>query len=255
MSKITVTGQLTITGGQLTASITPGPFSANAVNFDGTNDYLTRGAGLTGQADGKKLIISVWVQRGADGGEQHIISNTGATVHLRFNPSQKIDIRIDQISGVAWNANTTNTFPTASTDWLHLLLGMDTVTSKRALYVNDVLQSVESESFTADSTVDMTRSDWSIGSSTSGSSKFNGDMAEVYYTDEFLDFAVEENRRLFIDADGKPVDLGSDGSTPTTNIPLVFFSGDTSTWHTNDGDGGGFTETGDLTTASTSPSD
>jgi len=32
-------------------------------------------------------------------------------------------------------------------------------------------------------------------------------------------------------------------------------SGDTATWHTNKGGGGGFTENGALTTSSTSPSD
>ena len=72
---------------------------------------------------------------------------------------------------------------------------------------------------------------------------------------EYLDISVENNRRKFIDADGFPVDLGSDGSTPTGIAAIMFFSGATVSWHTNDGSGGGFTENGALTDAATSPSD
>ena len=66
---------------------------------------------------------------------------------------------------------------------------------------------------------------------------------------------MEANRRKFIDVDGKPVDLGSDGSTPTGTVPLMFFSGPTDDWHINKGSVGGFTETGAFTDAPYSPSD
>jgi hypothetical protein len=72
---------------------------------------------------------------------------------------------------------------------------------------------------------------------------------------QYIDFSVEANRRKFIDANGKPVDLGADGSTPTGTAPAVFFSGDASGFGTNKGTGGTFTLTGALTDATTGPSD
>jgi hypothetical protein len=54
---------------------------------------------------------------------------------------------------------------------------------------------------------------------------------------------------------GKPVNLGTNGQTPTGTIPAMFFSGDASGFPTNQGTGGAFTLTGSLTNASTSPSD
>lgn len=67
--------------------------------------------------------------------------------------------------------------------------------------------------------------------------------------DNFIDFSNVTNRRLFIDAGGNPVNLGTDGSLPTGSAPDIFLSGDTDTWHVNKGTSGGFTENGTLTTA------
>ena len=63
----------------------------------------------------------------------------------------------------------------------------------------------------------------------------------------------EATRRLFIDANGKPVDPAT--ATASLGTPAILFSGDASTFGTNQGSGGAFTTTGALTNASTSPSD
>lgn len=63
----------------------------------------------------------------------------------------------------------------------------------------------------------------------------------------------EATRRLFIDADGKPVDPAV--TTAALGAPRILFSGDQTTFATNQGTGGVFTLTGSLTNASTSPSD
>lgn len=63
----------------------------------------------------------------------------------------------------------------------------------------------------------------------------------------------EATRRLFIDASGKPVDPAV--ATAALGAPRVLFSGDASTFGTNQGTGGAFTQTGTFTNASTSPSD
>ena len=80
------------------------------------------------------------------------------------------------------------------------------------------------------------------------------DMSDTWVNSALVDFSVETNRRKFISASGRPVDIGSDCSTPTGTVPAFCFSGDASNFATNQGTGGAFTTTGTLTNASTSPS-
>jgi hypothetical protein len=64
----------------------------------------------------------------------------------------------------------------------------------------------------------------------------------------------EVSRRLFIDANGKPVDP----ATATSSLGAagtILLSGGASMFATNQGSGGAFTLTGIVTDASTSPSD
>lgn len=56
-------------------------------------------------------------------------------------------------------------------------------------------------------------------------------VMDYYLTNEFIDLTVEANRRKFYSAGGCPVNLGDDGSTPTGNRPLVYFSGAASVWN------------------------
>jgi hypothetical protein len=89
-------------------------------------------------------------------------------------------------------------------------------------------------------------------------SKFTGDIADmrVMPGTSLLDGSgdiPEATRRLFIDADGKPVNPAI--ATAALGEPCILFSGDASTFIVNQGTGGSFTLTGTLTDAATSPSD
>lgn len=61
-----------------------------------------------------------------------------------------------------------------------------------------------------------------------GNIQFTGELAEVWFTDSKIDLSSSTNRQKFYSATGYPVDLGSDGSTPTGSQPVVYFSGDAS---------------------------
>jgi hypothetical protein len=88
------------------------------------------------------------------------------------------------------------------------------------------------------------------GRGSDGNALISADMADLWYAPGvYIDFSVEMNRRKFISAAGKPVDLGSSGQRPTGSAPLVLLSGATEGWHINKGTGGGFIENGALTTA------
>jgi len=98
-----------------------------------------------------------------------------------------------------------------------------------------------------------------IGSrmNTSPGNWLNGDLSELYFTNEYLDISVQSNRRKFITSGLEPADLGTDGSDPTGTAPLIYFSGVASTWNagTNAGSGGDFTMTGAVTDSANEPVD
>ena len=230
-------------------------YTANAVRFDGSADYLLRGAGLTGASDSKVGVLSFWFQfQGGDGSEMKILHGAATTVQIIKNPANKIRL-ILQNSGFAfgWDASTATAY-TADGNWHHFLASWDVGSSAGYIYVDD--SDDLSEATNTDQDVEWTQSDWGIGSTTGAGDKLNAEIADLYLnTATSLNLSTTSNRRKFIDGDGKPVDLGATGAEPTGSQPLIFLSGATATWHTNLGSGGGFTENGALTDAADSPSD
>ena len=94
--------------------------------------------------------------------------------------------------------------------------------------------------------IDWTLANIGVGADHTGTSKHNGDLADVWLDDTYLDLSQASNRGKFR-AGGGPINLGTDGSLPTGASPIIFLSGSTAAWHTNKGTGGGFTMTGALT--------
>ena len=138
--------------------------------------------------------------------------------------------------------------------WHHIICSCDLASGLGKIYVDDADNTGTPTLTNTD--MDLTHPNNDVGALSSGATnKLEGDLADLWFDTSYIDLSVEANRRDFIDTSSKPVDLGSDGSTPTGGQPIVFLSGDTDDWHTNKGSGGGFTENGALTTASTSPSD
>lgn len=235
-------------------------FTVNAVNFDGTNDYLTRGAELTGAVDGENILRSMWFKIDNAANDGNVISldrSTGGQISTQTTASNEIKILLQSSAAILFQADSINVFDsTTNTGWHHLLVAAQLdVTPLVQIYLDDVALSMNITDAATQGNIDFTTNDWAIGAIENGNNKITGDLAEVYTAAEFLDLTVEDNRRKFITAGIQPVNLGSDGSTPTGTAAIIFFSGITSTWHTNDGTGGGFTENGALTDAATSPSD
>ncbi len=228
-------------------------YAANGVDFDGTNDWLSAGAGIVGASDSKVGSSSFWLR--IDGGDDadQIIFTGMPPEHIKINrnTANKIGVLLRD----ADNSNTDfidgSTSRTASSTWLHVLVSWDRGNDAKHFYINDADDLVAVT--LKDSVVDLTQTDWSIGAFPGGSAKLNGCLADFWFTAEYIDFSVESNRRKFIDGSGNVVYLGSDGSTPTGSQPLVFLSGVTSDWHTNLGSGGGLTESGAIADCSTDP--
>jgi hypothetical protein len=250
--------------------VTAPRFVVDAADFDGTSDYMTRGGGLTGAADGGNGLFSVWARIDGGNSTQRRLFNAVVTAG---GTDQRVGLDLQSANGGEFQAfchtsaggfvlamNTTTAY-LAGTTWRHFLAAWKTATPAVGyIYMNDVQdKAIVPPNIVADASVDLTLGDWAVGAYSSGAQKFNGALAELFFHNTYLDITVESNRRKFIDSNGKPVNLGSDGSLPLGVSPLVYLHLDdgeaVANFATNRGTGGNFSITGTLDTASTSPTD
>ncbi len=235
-------------------------FRANAVDFDGTNDYLTRGGDLTGSKNGRQGTLSVWLR--LDGGDGSILSflSNGTGISFRRNNNNTLAFNLDNASGGALaRFSSTATF-LASSAWLHVLLSWNvnfSIGNKIIqLYINDASAAISMGSDQNPNNIGYSGSDWTVGAGKSGGSLFNGAISELWFDQSnHIDLSVTANRRKFIGAGGKPVSLGADGSLPTGTSPILYLNNPAASFGINKGTGGSFSVTGSLDDASTSPSD
>ena len=228
-----------------------------ASDYDGTNDYATRGAVLTGSADGKQGTVSIWHRiDGGDGavrvllGDATTVGGATARIGLYFNTDNKLYVDAYNAAGVLIMRLGTVTAYTAGATWRHFIYSWDlTSVGKRHLYVTDV-SDIAAPTYTND-TIDYTTADFSVGALASGGSKANGCISELFFHPTYIDLSVEANRRKFITATGKPAFLGANGSLPLGVQPLLYAPDGNPV--TNRGSGGNFTLTGSLDAASTTP--
>ena len=268
MGKITITGGVVIPAGSgsLTAKPTPPPpfrgFEVSGAEFDGTNDWLTRGALSGPPTDGPRGMLGGWFKKSADDTTGELLVGQHATegelFESRWNSSGFIGMTLWSPNGasIAFGVSSSPTSYTTADGWIHILFSWDTSIgpNREQLFVNGI--SVGDTGGASNSVdIDYTMPDWSIGGAISGSNKFPGDIAEFYFnTVTSLDLDTSTNIEKFI-FDGKPVDLGANGQTPTGSSPTIYLKGGGATFNTNLGSGGDFTVNGSLTDSADSPND
>lgn len=229
------------------------PYAANGVNFDGTNDYLERGADLTGNADSKLYSGSLWFKRGNTGLNSQVLAGNSRRHEIFFHSGNTFRVAVKQPgSGTTFEVRSATTF-TSTAVWYHVMWSIDlTDSGKRHFYVDGVDDSPSWNTYD-NNLMEFTEPDHAFGARVGGSTKINACFADPWFAfGQYIDLSVAANRLKFYNA-GSPVDLGSDGSTPTGTAAIIFFSGVTAGWETNDGSGGGFTENGALTDCGTDP--
>ena len=232
----------------------PDRFTVNAWNFNGSS-WLTRNSDLTGNADSKLGIVSAWVKSNVDTGTHVWFGTHGSTVVLFRDAAGHYNYILRNDAGDIAEGGSTTTFSAAS-GWHHILMAWDTAANPVIqLYIDDTLESTAKKRAAASQLVDYTRTQHQLGA-VSGTQRWNGCMGQVYINfAETMDLTVTANRRKFISATGKPVDLGIDGSVPTGTRPIVFFKDPVASIETNSGSGGTFSGGGSFTACSSSPSD
>lgn len=228
-----------------------GGSSFSAVTFDGSNDYLTRGADLTGNADGKKFTLSAWIKmNGGNGIAQAILRN--ATGRFAFNrgSSGTFSFAGFNASGTQILGMDTSSTYTASSTWHHIFASCDLSTGTALVYIDGVSNLNLGTKITTNDFLDYTDTNWSIGALTNGTYKANADIAEFWF-DNTVALGASDVSKFF--SGGHPVSLESDGSLPAGKKPLIYLKGPAISFNTNLGSGGNFTVAGTLTDAATGP--
>lgn len=243
----------------LTAPLLATGFAVDAVIFDGTNDEMNRGGGLTGAADGKQGLVSAWINfQGGDGALQQIFSNTGGFFEFRKSADNTLRVAAaDALGNGILQINSSTTY-TAASGWLPIAASWNLATGATHLFVGGV--DVEAAGAVAtDENIDYTRADWFFGNWDVSSARLNAFAAEMYFTTTYLDISIPANLRRLRSSGRKPANPGASGALVTGTSPLVYFSvrpGQVaSVFATNRGTGGDFAITGALAIAPSSPSD
>lgn len=231
-------------------------YLCKAVTFDGTNDYCLRGAELTGCADGKVGLLSVWLKFDTDGVSPLIFTNALQYFYVTRGAGDNKIYIVGETTAGADTLNIQTSAILSADGWTHIMASWNLAAAVSHLYVDGASDNTEVTN--NNNNIDYTRGDWAIGAKEGGTNKFDGDIAELYFALEYLDLSVLTNRQKFIRS-GKPAFLGTTGKLPTNSVPIVYqrvIGGDAATaFATNRGTGGNFAITGALAVAATSPSD
>lgn len=237
-------------------------YRANATAFNGSSQYMHRGASLTGASDSSQGILSLWFRcDGGDGTTQWLFRNFGGTCSFYKDTSNKINVYVANSSGTRSLSLKTSASYTSSATWHHLLASWDTnfgAGSKlKNLYIDNISDLGSSTDASLAFNVYYTDTNWGVADDAGAGQLFNGCLSEIYFAPgQYLDFSNSANRSKFRDSvTGRPISLGADGSLPTGISPIVYFNSPAASFGTNSGTGGNFTATGSPTVASTSPSD
>lgn len=241
-----------------------GLYVAPAVHFDGA---AWGNIGSLAATDNLAFSLSTWLKPDGDAGngfpylfvvdpEDTYLSNGYAALDAGSYKLQFQIIGGANIYNVIQNANA---FSAGA--WHHILLSVQGGATfedlKVKLYIDDVEITDLNTFLVGEAPASFSFNGlpfWMFSDSFGSPGIFVGDAADCWVAPgvSLLDGGgdiPEATRRLFVSAEGKPVD--------PSGFPAgaILFSGNASTFATNQGGGGAFTLIGALTNASTSPSD
>lgn len=235
------------------AALNPDPgYTAPAVHFDGSS-WLDCPA-ITA-SNSAFLLVSGWVKFDSfdDGNSIFDFDPGNLEISCEVYPDHvTISSSPDGNANLQWTA-TTAVF--ADLAWHNVLLATDTMGKVAQLYIDDTAVDLVLSSDLPPFIQPFDGLEVAVPENDTFGflHPLTGDMADVRIAPGMsLDLSVTANRRYFIDASGKPVNPTA--ATAALGEPPMLFSGDASTFGTNQGTGGAFALTGAITDASSSPS-
>lgn len=239
----------------------PAGFEVDAVAM-GASDWISGNQAMTDGPEGSAVVwIKVDLPLAAVNG---VFSNADSYVGASIDTDgSNLNAFVYDSGGTDFADVGSNAVTVPDSTWVPVFVSWNTNFSAGNkllnLYVGDTDYKQTTDDTAAAFSVFLSSDPWYVGQNVFNLDTFVGDMAEFWFDDSYIDFSVEANRRKFMTAGGKPVDVGTDGSTPTGSAPIIYLSvrpGDAAAdFCTNRGTGGNFTQNGTLALASTSPSD
>lgn len=263
-------GALDVAGAGTAAFVSePALITVDAADFDGSAAWLSKSSAMSGMADSKTGIFSVWVKfdtlSPAGGSTKEILALiAGGFDIFRCNVTAffnrvNFNIGTSAPSGVITWAS--QSFAISTTGWHHILFAWDSGNAYTECYINGTQLTASGDAITnaaaSYSAVDL----FGVANYSGGSNISDCGMAELYFAPgQFLDITNAANRRKFSSGvGGKPVDLGGSGASPTGTNPLIYLHLDdgesAANFASNRTGAGNLTVTGALTTFASSPSD
>lgn len=206
---------------------TTDPFGFSVVNFDGTNDYLTKAAGgIIGLADGKAGTFGCRFRKKADGADSEIFLLNGGFFAAYWQSDNTLRLSGLNSSATEILRDVSVATVTVSTGWITWLFSFNLATTSFGHYINGA-----SEGTAAILTNDTI--DWvavtanAMFATQAGSGKASADVSFIYFTTTYLDLSNSANRAKF----DSPAAMLSDGSGPTGSQPLIYMTGNAATWN------------------------
>lgn len=234
-----------------------GSFTYTATKFLASGPtYIVHSGDYTGGVNSKQFTISFWFKvNSGDATIRRFYRHGGDFVSINFDDGTLIggsvanDIVFTFNDTGAVNARylTAATFPSGST-WHHLAMSFDTSNSANRWVYVDGSADAGTWGVYVNSAIDFNNGgDESFCASQTGGLPFDVSISELWMAQgQLIDLSVSANLQKFRSAGGKPVNLGSDGSTPTGTVPTVYLHNPFGTFQNNLGSGGNFTVTGTL---------
>ena len=239
------------------AGTTPSVVSAEAIDFDGVNDRLTRSTDFTGNTDGKTFTFSAWIWYPIESAAQYVFTSgqgfevtvrstsNGSYIQILGRNAAGGDVLVTSIQSTANPSVNSNTF-------YHLLVSIDmTNTANRFVYINDVNVTPTWTVYSnTNGNIDFTLSadNISVGEARNGGNLYKGRLSNLFLDYTYRDLSVTANRRLFVTADLKPA-AGQAALNPIMYLPMS----DPTQPGLNKGTGGNLTLTGTVARSGRGP--
>lgn len=202
----------------LLAATQRGEPEAEAIDFDGTNDYLSRSTDLVGNTDSKTFTFSAWFYVGEliNNSYIYVIGSVSAfPFGVRVNASGTVTV-LGRTSAGAESITKTSIGTVSANSFNHIVFTADLQNGPWSFYINDT---EDSSGTLTGPPIGFSNSSHNIGQYYNGAYRFKSRLAHVYLDYTYRDLSIEANRRLFITADGKPA-KGQASLNPILYLPL-----------------------------------
>jgi hypothetical protein len=201
-------------------------FPVGAGCFRG-DQYLNRGADLTGNANSKVCTLSFWFKYGSWGARGVIHEFGGAWNSVYFDTDDRITFVANDVSGSLAPVYMKSSVVPRDHVWHHYVFAFSLGTTNiTRCYVDGVNVPGANQSAPTNTVIGWAgRGAYILGRSYDTDTYYQvGSLAEFYFNNkEFVDVSIPSNMAKFRNAAGKPVNLGPDGSWVTGNKPIVYF--------------------------------